>query len=104
MIDAFGARNGGKNKLDELELETTINIQSLGYEFLDKPVFVGDYANCKHCHNERKGACHFRKIYTIDDRLIEKCNGNTFEFYNPCLDRMGDYMTLFQEFYPNRKR
>jgi hypothetical protein len=30
--------------LDELELETTINIQRLGYEFLDKPVIVGGLA------------------------------------------------------------
>jgi hypothetical protein len=33
-----------KNKMDELELETTINIQKLGYEFLDKPVIVGGLA------------------------------------------------------------
>jgi hypothetical protein len=30
--------------LDELELERTINIQKLGYEFLDKPVIVGGLA------------------------------------------------------------
>jgi hypothetical protein len=30
--------------LDELELEATINIQKLGYEFLDKPVIVGGLA------------------------------------------------------------
>ena len=30
--------------MDELELETTINIQKLGYEFLDKPVIVGGLA------------------------------------------------------------
>jgi hypothetical protein len=30
--------------LDELELETTINIQKLGYQFLDKPVVVGGLA------------------------------------------------------------
>jgi hypothetical protein len=30
--------------LDELELEGTINIQKLGYEFLDKPVIVGGLA------------------------------------------------------------
>lgn len=30
--------------MDELELETTINIQRLGYEFLDKPVIVGGLA------------------------------------------------------------
>ena len=30
--------------MDELELEATINIQRLGYEFLDKPVVVGGLA------------------------------------------------------------
>jgi hypothetical protein len=30
--------------LNELELETTINIQTLGYEFLNKPVIVGGLA------------------------------------------------------------
>ena len=30
--------------MDELELETTINIQKLAYEFLDKPVIVGGLA------------------------------------------------------------
>lgn len=30
--------------MDELELETTINIQRLGYEFLDKPIIVGGLA------------------------------------------------------------
>jgi hypothetical protein len=30
--------------LDELELETTIDIQRLGYEFLDKPLIVGGLA------------------------------------------------------------
>lgn len=37
-------KNGGESKVDELELETTINIQRLGYEFLDKPVIVGGLA------------------------------------------------------------
>lgn len=30
--------------MDELELETTINIQRLGYEFIDKPIIVGGLA------------------------------------------------------------
>jgi hypothetical protein len=30
--------------LNELELESTINIQKLGYEFLDKPGIVGGLA------------------------------------------------------------
>src|SRR5512141_1946582 len=37
-------RDRGENKLTESELETAINIQKLGYEFLDKPVIVGGLA------------------------------------------------------------
>ena len=69
-----------------------------------KEVFVGEYANCKHCHNEKNGTCQFRKTYTIDNRIIDKCNGSTFEFHNPDLRQMHDYVTLFTEFYPNRQK
>ena len=48
--------------------------------------------------------CRFRKTYTIEDRLIEKCNGITFEFPNPYIQKLPDYMGLFREFYPNKKR
>jgi len=68
-----------------------------------KEVFVGDYANCKHCHNEKESVCQFKKTYTMDSRLIEKCNGRTFEFHNPNIQRIPDYIALFTEFYPNRK-
>jgi spermidine/putrescine-binding protein len=69
-----------------------------------KTVFVGDAANCQHCHNEKDGVCRFRKTYTIDDRRIEKCNGITFEFHNPSIPRIPDYMALFTEFYPGKQR
>lgn len=69
-----------------------------------KEVFVGEYARCKHCHNEKNGSCPFRKSYTIDGEFIEKCSGNTFEFYDPSLQRLDDYISLFTEFYPNRKK
>jgi hypothetical protein len=69
-----------------------------------KEVFVGDFGDCKHCHNEKDGRCRFRKTYTLDDRLIEKCNGSTFEFRNPSLRKVPDYMALFTEFYPKKNR
>jgi hypothetical protein len=68
-----------------------------------KGVFVGEHGNCKHCHNDRDGVCRFRKTYTIDNRLIEKCNGITFEFPDPRVECMGDYMNLFTEFYPKKR-
>ncbi len=69
-----------------------------------KEVFVGDHGNCQHCHNDKDGVCRFRKTYTLDDRLIEKCNGITFEFHNPSIQKIPDYISLFTEFYPNKKR
>lgn len=68
-----------------------------------KQVFAGDHGKCKHCHNEKRGKCMFRKTYTLDDRLIEKCGGVTFEFHNPRVGKIEDYVSLFTEFYPRRK-
>lgn len=67
-------------------------------------VFVGDAGNCQHCHNEKGGVCKFRKSYTLNHRLIEKCNGITFEFHNPSVNQLRDYMALFAEFYPNKNK
>lgn len=63
-----------------------------------REVFTGDYGDCKHCHNEKDGACKFRKSYILDNRLIEKCNGMTFEFYHPTLEKLPGYLELFAEF------
>jgi hypothetical protein len=69
-----------------------------------KEVFIGEHGNCQHCHNDKDGACRFRKTYTINDRLMEKCNGVTFEFHDPGIQQLPDYMALFTEFYPIKKR
>lgn len=63
-------------------------------------VFTGEYATCKRCHNDKDGVCKFRKSYTINGRLIEKCNGMTFEFHHPELRYLHDYLALYTEFYP----
>lgn len=68
-----------------------------------KEVFSGPRGDCEHCHNEKDGVCKFRKTYTLNDRLIEKCNGIVFEFFEPKLDRLGDYLALFTEFFPMKK-
>jgi hypothetical protein len=68
-----------------------------------KEVFCGDYGNCHHCHNEKDGECKFRKTYTLDGCLIEKCNGLTFEFHEPDVQQISDYLALFTEFYPAKK-
>jgi hypothetical protein len=68
-----------------------------------KNVFTGSHGDCQHCHNEKDGSCRFRKEYTLDGRLIQKCNGIVFEFPNPSVQMTEDYMDLFTEFYPLRK-
>lgn len=69
-----------------------------------REVFTGEHARCQRCHNDREGVCRFRKTYTLDDRLIEKCNGITFEFHDPTLQKLPDYLCLFREFYPDKGR
>lgn len=63
--------------------------------------FTGDYGTCKHCKGEN---CKFRKDYEIDGVKYEKCNGTTFEFHNPKIENIDDYLALFEEFYHISKR
>jgi hypothetical protein len=69
-----------------------------------KEVFTGDHGRCNHCRDDKEEICKFRKIYTIEDSVIEKCSGVTFEFWNPDLEKLPDYMNLMREFYPMPKR
>lgn len=69
-------------------------------DFIKSP-FVNDYGRCTHCHNEKEGACRFRKSYTLDGEHIDKCNGITFEFWDPDVDKLDDYFKLLGEFYPH---
>ncbi len=68
-----------------------------------KEVFTGPRGDCVHDHDGEDGSCMFRKTYTLDGRFIEKCNGITFEFFDPTLQKLNDYITLFTEFYPRKK-
>jgi len=65
-----------------------------------KSVFVGDYGTCKHCKGDN---CKFRKDYEIDGVKYEKCNGTTFEFYNPTVESLHDFINLFKEFYQAKR-
>jgi hypothetical protein len=68
-------------------------------------VFTGPFGDCEHCHNQGEdGACRFRKRYTLHGREIAKCNGNTFWFFKPTLARLDDYLALFDQFYPPKRR
>jgi hypothetical protein len=66
-----------------------------------KGVFTGTHGDCG-C-NPRKENCNFRKTYTIDGRYIEKCSGVVFEFHQPDLEKLPDYMGLVKEFYAQKK-
>lgn len=66
-----------------------------------KEVFTGNHGNCS-C-NPKKENCRIRKTYVIDDIHIEKCSGVVFEFCNPTILKLPDYIALLNEFYPTRK-
>lgn len=66
-----------------------------------KDTFIGDHSNCNHCRGD---VCKFRKSYAIAGKTYEKCNGLTFEFFEPTVERLGAYMGLFLEFYPNKRK
>lgn len=68
-----------------------------------KDVFTNDHGRCQHCHNAMGENCRFRKTYTIDGQVIEKCSGVTFEFWEPGIEKMKDYLALFTEFFPARR-
>jgi hypothetical protein len=69
-----------------------------------KEVFTGDHGKCNHDRDDKEEVCKFRKSYTLEGHLIEKCNGVVFEFHQPDVQKLPDYINLFTEFYPNRKR
>lgn len=69
-----------------------------------KEVFDGPFGTCNHCKTQKAdGRCGFRKTYTLDGRLIEKCNGNTFWFFQPKTEHLDDYVALFDAFYAPKR-
>ena len=63
--------------------------------------FTGDYGTCKHCKGDN---CKFRKDYEIGCIKYEKCNGTTFEYHDPKIENLADYLALFKEFYLRSSR
>jgi len=66
-----------------------------------KEVFTNNHGNCS-C-SPKKENCRMRKAYTIDGKQIEKCSGVVFEFWQPSLEKLPDYIHLLAEFYPVKK-
>jgi hypothetical protein len=77
--------------LNELELEKTMNLQKLGYEFLDKPVIVGGLA--MEYHDLRKHGDDIDFIVTDRDHQRLK-----FKFPNNRKDVWGDFGILVDGF------
>jgi len=69
-----------------------------------KEVFTGPQGQCQKCHNDKAGCCRFRKSYILDQVLYEKCSGIVFEFHEPNVDKIPDYLGLFTEFFPQKNR
>lgn len=69
-----------------------------------KKGFNGEHGKCNHCRSGKDELCKFRKTYTLDNNYIEKCNGVTFEFCEPNLVKLTEYVNLLKEFYPIKKR
>lgn len=67
-----------------------------------KNVFLSGHGDCS-C-NPKKENCNFRKSYEIDGKPIEKCSGVVFEFWEPNLLKLRDYMDLLKEFYASKRK
>lgn len=64
-------------------------------------VFTGEDGKCKRCKEEH---CKFRKDYEIGGVKYEKCNGMTFTFYEPTVEKLPEYIRLFREFFSQTKK
>lgn len=93
---------------ESIVLRLFLNGIDLHREYLEnapdyiREVFTGEHARCQHCHHEKGEGCRFRKTYPLENWPIEKCIGFTYEFQDPNLHNLPDYLDLFHEFYPIR--
>ncbi|MCL2059395.1 MAG: hypothetical protein FWH01_10125 [Oscillospiraceae bacterium] len=62
-----------------------------------KSVFIGTHGDCN-C-SPKKENCKMRKTYAINGKQIEKCSGVVFEFHQPDIMKLPDYLRLLREFY-----
>jgi hypothetical protein len=56
------------------------------------------YGVCNHCNKD----CRMRKIYTIGGKQFEKCSGAVFEFHDPKIEYINEYMDILKEFYDKK--
>jgi hypothetical protein len=60
-----------------------------------KMPFINSNGDCKYC----KEPCRSRKIYTINDKEMVKCDGEVFQYNNPKIEYTNDYIDILKEFY-----
>jgi len=67
--------------------------------FYIKNPFINEQGRCVHCREK----CSCTKIYTIDGKKMEKCTHQTFEFIDPKMEYLKDYMEILNEFYKKNR-
>jgi len=77
-------------------------------DFIKSP-FINDYMRCnegKRCGGigDKNGICRYRKTYTIDNTVYNKCAEQSFMFFQPDISHAEKYIELLTTFYPDRKR
>ena len=65
-----------------------------------KEPFINDHGVCSHC----KENCRSRKIYTIAGKKMEKCDGIVFEYNDPKIENIEDYMNILRKFYEKKSQ
>lgn len=76
-------------------------------DFIKAP-FINDVGKCKHCYQNgggigKDGKCSFKKSYTLDNTLYEKCSGENYYFDNHDLSAIPFYMALIERFYRQKR-
>jgi hypothetical protein len=64
---------------------------------LIKDRFVNNSGMCKYCTEQ----CYKRKIYKINGKEMIKCR-DIFEYYDPKIEEIKDYIDILKEFYGKR--
>ena len=67
--------------------------------FIKEP-FINNNGICNNCKEE----CKSVKKYLINGTKIEKCAGIVFEFYDPKIENVIDYMNILKEFYSKKPK
>lgn len=69
-----------------------------------RDVFAGPGGGCRHCTDDKEDRCGYRRTYVLDGEQIEKCGFSAFCFRDVDVSEVDDYVAMFREFYPERKK